>query len=176
MMYLLSFRLDAYRCILIANNIQAIPLALQITHICGNIMSKTLQGGRAERNSYLLLHAFHEEGKFSVIYPTATTLKSGLGHLPPEKLSLKAKKAVTENEKGEEKTGKEKKKAKYAGGLGLFSKFLFLDLFQEFIHSPGKKYELVRTSLTFWIDAKTQIFCIFRKNNGYSVRHLFRKP
>ena len=102
-------------------------------------MSKTLQGGRAERNSYLLLHAFHEEGKFSVFFSTETALESVLGHLPPEKLSLKAKKAVTENEKGEEKTGKEKKKAKYAGGLGLFSKILFLDLIQEFIHSPREE-------------------------------------
>ena len=72
-------------------------------------------------------------------YSTETELKSVLGHLPPEKLSLKAKKAVTENEKGEEKTGKEKKKAKYAGGLGLFSKILFLDLFQEFIYFSGEE-------------------------------------
>ena len=114
--------MDAYRCILIANNIQAIPLALQITHICGNIMSKTLQGGRAERNSYLLLHAFHEEGYF-YYFTKFIVITAVLGHLPPEKLSLKAKKAVSENEKGEEKTGKEKKKAKYAGGLGVFSNF-----------------------------------------------------
>ena len=80
------------------------------------------------------MHFTKKVGSFSF-----TIIKCVLGHLPPEKLSLKAKKAVSENEKGEEKTGKEKKKAKYAGGLGLFSKILFLDLIQEFILSLGEE-------------------------------------
>ena len=98
-----------------------------------------------ELNETLIFYFMHFTKKVILIprkrhFTASRVLISVLGHLPPEKLSLKAKKAVSENEKGEEKTGKEKKKAKYAGGLGVFSKilvffFLFLDLIQEFIPS-----------------------------------------
>ena len=42
--------------------LMALPLSHQITTLCGNIWQRTLLGGRAERNEYLLLHAFFEQG------------------------------------------------------------------------------------------------------------------
>lgn len=41
--------------------LNVLPLALQITNICGNLMGRTLHGGRSERNEFLLLHAFDEK-------------------------------------------------------------------------------------------------------------------
>ncbi|KAF2345115.1 DNA-directed DNA polymerase family B exonuclease domain, partial [Trinorchestia longiramus] len=41
--------------------LSVLPLALQITNIAGNVMSRTLLGGRSERNEFLLLHAFTEK-------------------------------------------------------------------------------------------------------------------
>ena len=52
---------DVNDSLLCMYGLNALPLALQITQIAGNVMSRTLLGGRAERNEYLLLHAFHEK-------------------------------------------------------------------------------------------------------------------
>ena len=38
--------------------LNALALAYQITCLAGNTLSRTLHGGRAERNELLLLHAF----------------------------------------------------------------------------------------------------------------------
>lgn len=43
----------------IAVELNILPLALQITNIAGNTLSRTLCAGVSERNEFLLLHAFH---------------------------------------------------------------------------------------------------------------------
>ncbi|KAJ8980711.1 hypothetical protein NQ317_019205 [Molorchus minor] len=58
---LISFTMQDTAYILkIMYDLNVIPLALEITNIAGNVMSKTLMGGRSERNEFLLLHAFSE--------------------------------------------------------------------------------------------------------------------
>ena len=57
-----STLLDATYTLKIASELNALPLAAQISNICGNVLSRTLAGGRSERNEYLLLHAFTERG------------------------------------------------------------------------------------------------------------------
>ncbi|XP_042829976.1 DNA polymerase alpha catalytic subunit isoform X2 [Panthera tigris] len=61
LLYLLEHTWKDARFILqIMCELNVLPLALQITNIAGNIMSRTLMGGRSERNEFLLLHAFYE--------------------------------------------------------------------------------------------------------------------
>ncbi|KAJ8871338.1 hypothetical protein PR048_027655 [Dryococelus australis] len=53
---------DAAYTVRLMCELNVLPLALQITNIAGNVMSRTLMGGRSERNEFLLLHAFTEKG------------------------------------------------------------------------------------------------------------------
>lgn len=115
LLYLLELTwTDAKLILQLMCELNVLPLALQITNIAGNVMSRTLMGGRSERNEFLLLHAFHEKN-----------------YIVPDKLSFK--KAQLETVEGEDDVdagkGKRKKKATYAGGLVLDPKVGFYDKF-----------------------------------------------
>ncbi|KAM3592904.1 uncharacterized protein V6R79_001516 [Siganus canaliculatus] len=115
LLYLLELTwTDAKLILQMMCELNVLPLALQITNIAGNVMSRTLMGGRSERNEFLLLHAFHDKN-----------------YIVPDKPSFK--KAQQEMLEGDEDAdagkGKRKKKAAYAGGLVLDPKVGFYDKF-----------------------------------------------
>uniref|UniRef100_A0A8C9ZTU6 DNA polymerase n=1 Tax=Sander lucioperca TaxID=283035 RepID=A0A8C9ZTU6_SANLU len=110
LLYLLELTWTDTKLILqIMCELNVLPLALQITNIAGNIMSRTLMGGRAERNEFLLLHAFHDKN-----------------YIVPDKPSFKKVEGEEDVDAGK---GKRKKKAAYAGGLVLDPKVGFYDKF-----------------------------------------------
>lgn len=116
LLYLLELTwTDAKLILQMMCELNVLPLALQITNIAGNVMSRTLMGGRSERNEFLLLHAFNEKN-----------------YIVPDKPSFK-KVQQQEQVEGEEDIdagkGKRKKKAAYAGGLVLDPKVGFYDKF-----------------------------------------------
>ncbi|XP_044750416.1 DNA polymerase alpha catalytic subunit [Coccinella septempunctata] len=118
---------DATYILQMMYNLNTIPLALQITNIAGNIMSRTLCGGRSERNEFLLLHAFNEKD-----------------FIVPEK--------VIKN-KGEEKSSNSKRKPTYAGGLvldpkvGFYDKLILLMDFNSLYPSIIQEYNICFTTL-----------------------------
>ncbi|XP_052867635.1 DNA polymerase alpha catalytic subunit [Anopheles cruzii] len=116
--------------------LNALPLALQITQIAGNLMNRTLHGGRAERNEFLLLHAFHER---DYILPDKA---------PPQTAgSRKDGGAATEEKR------KPKSKAAYAGGLvldpikGFYDKFVLLMDFNSLYPSIIQEYNICFTTV-----------------------------
>uniref|UniRef100_A0A665VTP5 DNA polymerase n=1 Tax=Echeneis naucrates TaxID=173247 RepID=A0A665VTP5_ECHNA len=110
LLYLLELTwTDAKLILQIMCELNVLPLALQITNIAGNVMSRTLMGGRSERNEFLLLHAFHEKN-----------------YIVPDKPSFKKVEGEDDVDTGK---GKRKKKAAYAGGLVLDPKVGFYDKF-----------------------------------------------
>ncbi|KAF2295279.1 hypothetical protein GH714_032416 [Hevea brasiliensis] len=56
---------DAWLSMELMFHLSVLPLTRQLTNISGNLWGKTLQGARAQRVEYLLLHAFHAK-KFMV--------------------------------------------------------------------------------------------------------------
>ncbi|KAF8196860.1 DNA polymerase family B-domain-containing protein [Mycena galopus ATCC 62051] len=129
--------LDAHYHMAIAAKVQILPLTKQLTNLAGNSWNKTLNGGRAERNEYILLHKFHQ---LKYICPDKTYGKKSKP--PPE----------VEDEEGGGKSTK-KKRDKYKGGLvfepkrGLWDKYILVMDFNSLYPSIIQEYNIDFTTV-----------------------------
>merc|ERR1719474_2014059 len=126
---------DADQTLQLMVQLQALPLALQISKIVGMVWSRTLRGGRAERIEYLLLHAFTQ-----------------LGYIVPDKQYGKRK--TDEDDEEAEAAPKGRKKPSYAGGLvldpkkGFYDKFILLLDFNSLYPSIIQEYNICFTTVS----------------------------
>ncbi|XP_037368486.1 DNA polymerase alpha catalytic subunit [Talpa occidentalis] len=142
LLYLLEHTWNDARFILqIMCELNVLPLALQITSIAGNIMSRTLMGGRSERNEFLLLHAFYEN---NYIVPDKQIYRK-----PQQKLGDEDE----EIDGDTNKYRKGRKKAAYAGGLvldpkvGFYDKFILLLDFNSLYPSIIQEFNICFTTV-----------------------------
>ncbi|KAF8507515.1 hypothetical protein BU17DRAFT_78091 [Hysterangium stoloniferum] len=130
---------DAYFQMAIASKVQILPLTKQLTNLAGNSWNKTLNGGRAERNEYILLHEFH---RLKYICPDKAWGKK----------SVLAVKAEAEEGDGAAVTSKSKKD-KYKGGLvfepkkGLWDKYVLVMDFNSLYPSIIQEYNIDFTTV-----------------------------
>ncbi|XP_071492723.1 DNA polymerase alpha catalytic subunit-like [Diadema antillarum] len=130
---------DTFYILRLMCELNVLPLALQLTTICGNVMSRTLMGGRSERNEHLLLHAFHEKN-----------------FICPDKEYKKKPPPVSHDDADEmdrPATSKSKRKPAYAGGLvldpkvGFYDKFILLLDFNSLYPSIIQEYNICFTTI-----------------------------
>uniref|UniRef100_A0A2S2P4V9 DNA polymerase n=2 Tax=Schizaphis graminum TaxID=13262 RepID=A0A2S2P4V9_SCHGA len=140
LMQLIKFTIMDTSCIMrIMCQMNVLPLALQITKVAGNLLSRTLIGGRAERNEYLLLHAFNEKG-----------------YILPDKQYKKRSMNKNEDNVDEDNNKKNgRKKAQYLGGLvldpkvGFYDKMILLMDFNSLYPSIIQEYNICFTTVSF---------------------------
>ncbi|KAM9204834.1 DNA polymerase alpha catalytic subunit [Mergus octosetaceus] len=131
---------DAKFILQIMCELNVLPLALQITNISGNVMSRTMMGGRSERNEFLLLHAFYEK---DYIVPDKQVFKKPIPKLVDE----------DEDFEDQNKSKIGKKKAAYAGGLvldpkvGFYDKFILLLDFNSLYPSIIQEFNICFTTV-----------------------------
>lgn len=123
--------------------LNVLPLALQITNIAGNVMSRTLLGGRSERNEFLLLHAFTEK---DFIVPNKQHSKV-IKKVPINNVD------VDEDEETNGAQGKGRRKPAYTGGLvlepkkGFYDKYILLMDFNSLYPSIIQEYNICFTTV-----------------------------
>ncbi|KXN86712.1 DNA polymerase alpha catalytic subunit [Leucoagaricus sp. SymC.cos] len=129
--------LDAHYHMAIAAKVQILPLTKQLTNLAGNAWNKTLNGGRAERNEYILLHEFHR-----------------LKYIVPDKqYGKKAAPAIKQEEDDPDAPKTKGKKDKYKGGLvfepkrGLWDKYILVMDFNSLYPSIIQEYNIDFTTV-----------------------------
>ena len=142
-----STLLDAKYALRIAAELNALPLAAQITNVCGNVLSRTLAGGRSERNEYLLLHAFTERG---FIVPDKVYGRRPTTHHAEDNDD----EAETDAGAGRTKGKSGRRKPAYTGGLvlepkrGFYDRYVLLVDFNSLYPSIIQEYNICFTTVT----------------------------
>ncbi|KAF7309528.1 DNA polymerase [Mycena indigotica] len=130
--------MDSHYYMAIASKVQILALTKQLTNLAGNSWNKTLNGGRAERNEYILLHEFH---RLKYICPDKTWGKK----TKPEPLEQ-------DDDEGGGKSTK-KKRDKYKGGLvfepkrGLWDKYVLVMDFNSLYPSIIQEFNIDFTTV-----------------------------
>ncbi|KAJ3994278.1 DNA polymerase family B-domain-containing protein [Lentinula boryana] len=143
MTFIRHCELDAHYHMAIAAKVQILPLTKQLTNLAGNSWNKTLNGGRAERNEYILLHEFH---RLKFICPDKSWGKKAVQvKVEPEDGDPEAQKDAPK--------GKTNKKDKYKGGLvldprkGLWNSYVLVMDFNSLYPSIIQEYNIDFTTI-----------------------------
>ncbi|XP_008241474.1 PREDICTED: DNA polymerase alpha catalytic subunit [Prunus mume] len=149
---------DAWLSMELMFHLSVLPLTRQLTKISGNLWGKTLQGARAQRVEYLLLHAFHAK-KYIVPdkYPhpretklTKRRIDNGSDERNVDELDVNDVNIDNDAHSGH---GKGKKGPAYAGGLvlepkrGLYDKYILLLDFNSLYPSIIQEYNICFTTV-----------------------------
>ncbi|XP_033139889.1 DNA polymerase alpha catalytic subunit-like [Brassica rapa] len=137
---------DAWLSMELMFHLSVLPLTLQLTNISGNLWGKTLQGSRAQRIEYYLLHTFHSRK-----------------YILPDKISQRMKDIIKSSKRrishGELdadlalENDPSKKGPGYAGGLvlepkkGLYDKYVVLLDFNSLYPSIIQEYNICFTTV-----------------------------
>ncbi|KAL8477076.1 hypothetical protein ACS0TY_029401 [Phlomoides rotata] len=148
---------DAWLSMELMFHLSVLPLTRQLTNISGNLWHKTLQGARAQRVEYLLLHAFHAKkfiipDKFSSQSKDTRTTKRKIS-TGVESNEIDPDDTICDNELPENHHGKKKKGPSYSGGLvlepkkGLYDKYTLLLDFNSLYPSIIQEYNICFTTV-----------------------------
>lgn len=139
---------DAAYIIRLMSELNVMPLAIQITNIAGNLLSRTLMGGRSERNEYLLLHAFSEK---DYIVPDKEYKKTNKGQ--ETDLEANEEPGGENAHQGKKQTASSRRKPAYSGGLvldpkkGFYDKLILLMDFNSLYPSIIQEYNICFTTV-----------------------------
>ncbi|KAI7738239.1 hypothetical protein M8C21_009770, partial [Ambrosia artemisiifolia] len=143
---------DAWLSMELMFHLSVLPLTRQLTNISGNLWGKTLQGARAQRVEYLLLHAFHAK-KFMVPDKFYSPKENKVAKRKSESPEDKVINDLGVNDEIENEPARSKKGPAYAGGLvlepkkGLYDKYILLLDFNSLYPSIIQEYNICFTTV-----------------------------
>ncbi|XP_077230680.1 DNA-directed DNA polymerase [Tasmannia lanceolata] len=150
---------DAWLSLELMFHLSVLPLTRQLTNISGNLWGKTLQGARAQRVEYLLLHEFHAK---KYIVPDKFPSRGKESNLTKRRVSHSVEGGDVDdlnngipfdNDAQHIDQAKGKKGPAYSGGLvlepkkGLYDKYILLLDFNSLYPSIIQEYNICFTTV-----------------------------